>query len=64
MKVQYVLAADGARSTVRAATGISLQGPPDLGRQRAVAFRADLTRWTGAQPRGMYFLTGRPGVLY
>jgi putative polyketide hydroxylase len=64
VRAQYVLAADGARSAVRASIGIPLQGAPDLGRQRAVAFRANLSRWTGARPRGMYFLTGLPGVLY
>ncbi len=64
VRARYVLAADGARSAVREATGISLRGPADLGRQRAVAFRADLSPWTGARPRGMYFLTDLPGVLF
>jgi putative polyketide hydroxylase len=64
VKARYVLAADGARSVVREAAGLTLVGPSDLGAQRAVAFRADLTRWTGAHPRGMYVLTGLPGVLF
>jgi 2-polyprenyl-6-methoxyphenol hydroxylase-like FAD-dependent oxidoreductase len=60
---RYVLAADGARSPIRERLGISLDGEADLGRQHMVAFRADLTPWTGPNPRGIYFLTRRFAAL-
>jgi putative polyketide hydroxylase len=60
---RYVLAADGARSPIREQLGIGLDGEADLGRQRMVAFRADLTPWTGPNPRGIYFLTRRFATL-
>ena len=37
---------------------------PDLGVQRAVSFRADLSPWTGAVPRSIYFLTASSAVLF
>ena len=64
IRARYFLAADGVRSTVRKGLGITFDGPEDLGRQRGIAFRADLTRWTGSRPRGMYFLGGAGSVLF
>jgi 2-polyprenyl-6-methoxyphenol hydroxylase-like FAD-dependent oxidoreductase len=63
VQARYVLAADGARSPIRERLGIAMDGEADLGRQRMVAFRADLTPWTGPNPRGIYFLTRRFAVL-
>ncbi len=63
VRARYMIAADGVRSGVREALGVALHGDDDLGRMRAVAFRADLTPWTGPVPRGLYFLTGVGGVL-
>ncbi|MEV4620308.1 FAD-dependent monooxygenase [Asanoa sp. NPDC049573] len=55
VRARWLIAADGARSRVRERLGIATSGAPDLGRQRLVAFRADLSRWTGPRPRGIYF---------
>ena len=60
---RYLVAADGARSGTRQRLGIGMDGPADLGRQRAVYFRADLSAWTGPSPRGLYFITEVHGVL-
>lgn len=60
---RYLVAADGARSGTRQRLGIGMDGPADLGRQRAVYFRADLSAWTGPSPRGLYFITEVDGVL-
>ena len=45
----YVIGADGWRSDVRRLAGISFVGD-ELGTQRSVRFRADLTRWLGSPP--------------
>jgi 2-polyprenyl-6-methoxyphenol hydroxylase-like FAD-dependent oxidoreductase len=58
---RYVVAADGSRSPIRTQLGISMNGDADLGSQRMVSFRADLQSYTGARPRGIYFLT-EPGA--
>jgi 2-polyprenyl-6-methoxyphenol hydroxylase-like FAD-dependent oxidoreductase len=60
---RYLVAADGWRSTIRGSLGIGVTGPADLGSRRAITFRADLTPWTSARPRGIYFLTASSGVL-
>jgi 2-polyprenyl-6-methoxyphenol hydroxylase-like FAD-dependent oxidoreductase len=64
VRARYLLGADGVRSVVRERLGITFHGAADLGRQRGVAFRADLTRWTGSRPRGMYFLTEVGSVMF
>jgi putative polyketide hydroxylase len=43
VRAQYLIAADGARSPVRTAIGIGLDGPGVLSHQLNVYFRADLT---------------------
>jgi 2-polyprenyl-6-methoxyphenol hydroxylase-like FAD-dependent oxidoreductase len=63
VRARWMIAADGARSGIRERLGIAMNGPDDLGRQRMVAFRADLTAYTGANPRGIYFLTGAGAAL-
>ena len=57
VQARYVIAADGARSPIRRRLGIDMDGSPDMGSQYMIAFRCDLTRWTGRHPRGIYFLT-------
>lgn len=64
VRAHYLLGADGVRSAVREGLGITFDGAADLGRQRGIAFRADLTRWTGSRPRGMYFLNGVGSVMF
>jgi putative polyketide hydroxylase len=63
IEARFVLAADGARSAVRAALGIPMEGAADLGASHMVAFRADLTPWTGERPRGLYVLPASGSVL-
>lgn len=60
---RWLIAADGARSGIRRQLGIAMNGPDDLGRQQMIAFRADLTAYTGNNPRGIYFLTAARAAL-
>jgi putative polyketide hydroxylase len=64
IRSRFLIAADGARSLVRSRLGIPMTGRADLGRQRTVHFRADLSPWLGDRPRGLYFLTSIGGVLF
>jgi len=51
VRCQYLVAADGARSSVRRALGIATEGPGDLGDPLiSVLFRADLDELTGGWP--------------
>lgn len=52
---RYVLAADGANSTVRRLLGIGVTGPGRMGGFTTVVFDADLRRWCAHQPAGVYF---------
>lgn len=63
VRARWMIAADGAHSGIRTRLGIAMNGPDDLGRQRMIAFRADLTAYTGANPRGIYFLTATGAAL-
>ncbi|MEJ3658357.1 FAD-dependent monooxygenase [Actinomycetes bacterium KLBMP 9759] len=51
---RYLLAADGANSTVRQVLGIDTAGPGALGGLTTVVFDADLERWSADQPAGVY----------
>jgi 2-polyprenyl-6-methoxyphenol hydroxylase-like FAD-dependent oxidoreductase len=55
VRARYVLAADGANSTVRQRLGIGTTGPGALADSTTVVFDADLTRWSAEQPAGVYF---------
>ncbi|MFD5795427.1 FAD-dependent monooxygenase [Streptomyces diastatochromogenes] len=55
VRARYVLAADGASSTVRPLLGIGTEGPGALGGFTTVVFDADLNRWCADQPAGVYF---------
>ncbi|MEU9126392.1 FAD-dependent monooxygenase [Streptomyces sp. NPDC048506] len=55
VRARYVLAADGANSTVRQLLGIDTTGPGALGGVTTVVFDADLNRWCARQPAGVYF---------
>ncbi|MDT0611096.1 FAD-dependent monooxygenase [Streptomyces lancefieldiae] len=54
VRARYVLAADGAHSTVRRLLGIGTTGPGALGDVTTVVFDADLDRWCAHQPAGVY----------
>lgn len=54
VRARYVLAADGANSTVRQRLGIDTTGPGALGSFTTVVFDADLNRWSAQQPAGVY----------
>jgi 2-polyprenyl-6-methoxyphenol hydroxylase-like FAD-dependent oxidoreductase len=65
VRARYVLAADGANSTVRQLLGIGSTGPGTLGDFTTVVFDADLGRWCAGQPAGVYFTSrGAFGPLY
>ncbi|MCU1679312.1 MAG: 2-polyprenyl-6-methoxyphenol hydroxylase-like oxidoreductase [Amycolatopsis sp.] len=65
VRARYVLAADGANSTVRQRLGIDTIGPGSLADATTVVFDADLDRWCGDQPAGVYFTAhGMFGPLY
>ncbi|MGW3208602.1 FAD-dependent monooxygenase [Streptomyces sp. NPDC001135] len=55
VRARYVLAADGAHSTVRRLLGIGTTGPGALGEVTTVVFDADLDRWCAGRPAGVYF---------
>ncbi|TDC72438.1 FAD-dependent monooxygenase [Streptomyces hainanensis] len=52
---RYLLAADGAGSTVRESLGIGTAGPGAMADFTTVVFDADLDRWCADQPAGVYF---------
>ncbi|MEV7525165.1 FAD-dependent monooxygenase [Streptomyces sp. NPDC091371] len=55
VRARYVLAADGANSTVRQRLGIGTTGPGEMGGFTTVVFDADLGPWCAEQPAGVYF---------
>ncbi|GAB2736377.1 FAD-dependent monooxygenase [Kitasatospora kifunensis] len=55
VRARYVVAADGASSTVRQRLGIDTTGPGAIGGFTTVVFDADLNRWCAHQPAGVYF---------
>lgn len=55
VRARYVLAADGAGSSVRRLLGIGTTGPGALGDFSSVVFDADLGRWCADRPAGVYF---------
>ena len=55
VRARYVLAADGANSTVRQRLRIGTTGPGAMADFTTVVFDADLNRWCADQPAGVYF---------
>ncbi|MFO1086909.1 MAG: FAD-dependent monooxygenase [Reyranellaceae bacterium] len=53
---QYMIAADGAQSRVRAALGIGMQGEKDVYDSVNVLLEADLRPWTKDRPAALYFI--------
>jgi putative polyketide hydroxylase len=64
IRADYVVGADGTRSTVRGLLGIEAHGPTDLGDYITILFRAELYSRLNELPFGLYQLAGPvPGVL-
>jgi len=61
IQTEYLVGADGHRSTVRASLGIDMEGPDDLGRFLSILFRADLSEVIGEARYGLYTLPGPIG---
>ncbi|MBO0730019.1 MAG: FAD-dependent monooxygenase, partial [Acidimicrobiaceae bacterium] len=57
----YLIAADGAHSTVRGRLGISMIGPDDVAHYERVEFTAPLWDMVGERRYGLYLIT-EPGV--
>ncbi|MFF0431724.1 FAD-dependent monooxygenase [Streptomyces sp. NPDC004327] len=55
VRARYVLAADGANSTIRQQLGIGTTGPGAMAAVTTVVFDADLNSWCADQPAGVYF---------
>ncbi|MFC0543453.1 FAD-dependent monooxygenase [Kutzneria chonburiensis] len=51
---RYLLATDGAKSTVRSLLSIGTDGPGALSDMTTVVFDADLSEWSAAEPAGVY----------
>ncbi|HKN56110.1 MAG TPA: FAD-dependent monooxygenase [Amycolatopsis sp.] len=60
VRARYVLAADGANSTVRRRLGIGITGPGSVGAGTTVVFDADLGPWSAGQPAGVYMTAHGP----
>ena len=65
VRAAYVIGADGAHSAVRDLTGITMEGPGDLGAYLATLFRAPMADVVGARRHGLYMLMrqGPPWVF-
>ena len=61
VRASYLIAADGAHSTVREQLGISMLGPDDLADYERVEFTAPLWPLAGEHRYGLYVIT-RPGA--
>jgi 2-polyprenyl-6-methoxyphenol hydroxylase-like FAD-dependent oxidoreductase len=56
VRAQYVIAADGARSPVRRALGVGMDGVPELYRSVNLLLNADLTPWVKNRPAAIYLI--------
>ncbi|MBN9487656.1 MAG: FAD-dependent monooxygenase [Alphaproteobacteria bacterium] len=56
VRVQYMIAADGAQSRVRATLGIAMQGQKDVYDSVNILLEADLRPWTQHRPAALYFI--------
>lgn len=54
VRARYVVAADGAHSPVRAALGLRMEGPDNLGHFISTLFRADLSETVGERASALY----------
>jgi putative polyketide hydroxylase len=65
VRASFLVAADGAHSTVRSALGIPMEGPDDLVEHSTVQFRAPLWALLGARRHGLYVIRhpDAPGIF-
>jgi putative polyketide hydroxylase len=56
VETDYLVAADGAASPVRAQLGIQMEGPHGIGHFVNVYYRADLDRWVAHRPAILYWV--------
>jgi putative polyketide hydroxylase len=57
VEAEYLLAADGSASDIRAGLGIELDGPRGLGHFVNVYFRADLDPWVAHRPALLFWVS-------
>ena len=62
VRAAYVIAADGARSSVRSMLGIGMDVPGGFAHRMGIYFRADLREVGATRPALMYFVTPPEGV--
>jgi len=65
LSARYLIAADGAHSTVRNRLGIPMTGPGDLANYERVEFSAPVWQLVGTRRYALYLITGlgTPGVV-
>ncbi|KAM0414559.1 hypothetical protein ACHAPT_013602 [Fusarium lateritium] len=63
IRARYVVAADGARSSIASQLGFTFQGEPDLMAMTTTWFDADLTKYTAHRPAALYQMV-RPGNAF
>jgi putative polyketide hydroxylase len=56
VRAQYVIAADGAQSTVRQQLGVPMQGEENVYDSVNILLNADLRPWTADRPAALYFI--------
>jgi putative polyketide hydroxylase len=62
VRTQYLIAADGARSSIRKQLEIEMEGPDNLARSCSVYCEFDISQWTKHRPSVGYFFTD-PKIL-
>ena len=56
IKAQYVIAADGAQSTIRQQLGVRMEGEENVYDSVNILLNADLRPWTADRPAALYFI--------
>jgi 2-polyprenyl-6-methoxyphenol hydroxylase-like FAD-dependent oxidoreductase len=59
----WLVAADGASSTIRRQAGIAMRGPATLAYFVSIYFRAPLETWTAHRPSVGFMIPGRGGIM-